>query len=1042
MLQDDSYSHHGNKRQRRIAFGFGMLVALVSSVSSAQVIPSGPQFSVKEFPGFFFHRGSDATVVDLDGNFVVVWVTPNQQDVMGQRFDATATPVGAEFQISTPSYPFLKQSPAVDSDLAGNFVVVWEHNRDDNVYPGSPEEIVGRRFDDQGALDPSEFVVSSPSPFRHENPGVARAGNSTFVVVWQREYPEGNSGGVSDRPPGIFGQRFDSNGTRIGEEIVVSTFHGQDGENTIPDIDSDLGGNFVVVWEHDGSHEFDNDMSAIAGRRFNSFGDALDEAEFVANTYTTGIQRDPALTVGLDGNFIIAWAGEGPGESTDYGIFAKQFASTGGAIADEFLVNTSTAGFQLDPSIVAADADGHFLVTWQSRPPIPMPTEWDVMGRWFRNDGVPFEAELEIPTVNGGDQEAPIVTGNVDGNFVVVWNGDGAADPGFFARQLQQPVLLSINDFAIEEGDAGAPGNGVALLTVEASRSHPTLDVTAEFATEDDSANSFDDYVSSSGELLFEAGTSDLAALIDVPVTGDDVFEPDETFFIHLSAATNAAIVRDQGVATILNDDDPPGITIGDVARDEGDFGTSILAFRVDLTELEQEDATVDFTTSDGSATAGSDYQAASGTLTIPGGSGSGFIGIEVNGDFISELDETFIMMLSNPTNGTLIQDTATGTILDDDCPVAVTIDPPSASFPVGGGLGSITVSDPQGCGWIADSNAAWLQITSPASGTGNGTVEYTVEANADSQPRNGIVTILDQSHVVTQDGLACSLDLTPSMVDFPSGGGNGSFDVSDPDECGWTAVSNASWITVTNGDSGSGDGTVEYTVDAKTEPGDRSGTILVSGLLFTVDQLGPFFDHFDDDVLSPSWSYVNPQFWSESNSFLEADVLGMNEEAQTIATPAFDGCVECTISARLGVDAFALGEVTLFGWFIDADNHIGLTMNEFTNEWKLFQVVGGVEVQSATTDGEPILASTLYDVEVTFDGNELLASVDGDLLLSLPPWMGASPEGTVGFHAAGTIAVFDLIGVLTVTEAPGAGLVFVDGFESGDISAWSGHGP
>ncbi|MEJ2086011.1 MAG: Calx-beta domain-containing protein [Acidobacteriota bacterium] len=964
---------------------------------------------------------------------------------MGQRFDATGAPVGAELQFSTPSYPGNKENPAVDSDLGGNFVVVWEHARDDNAYPGSPEEIVGRRYDDQGALDPSEFVVNEPSPFRHENPSLARAGNSNFVVVWQREYPEGNSGGTPARNPGIFAQRFDPDGARLGEQFLVTTYHGENSaDNITPDVSSDLGGNFVVVWEYSAAPADVEDGQGIGGRRFDAFGNPLDATEFVVNSYTTGPQGDPAVSVGSDGTFIVVWEGEGPGEPINSGIFARKFHSTGGALVGDFLVNSSTSGFQLAPDVVVADADGHFMVTWKSRP-IPSPPD-DVMARWFRNDGVPFEPEFQVPTVTANSQYAPTVVGDVSGDFVVVWahddNDANPPDPGFFARRFEQPVLLSINDLAIAEGDAAAPGGGVAVLTVEASRSHPTLDVTAEYATEDDLASSFDDYVSSTGEVMFEAGTSELAAPISIAITGDDVFEADETFLIHLSGAVNAAIIRDQGIGVILNDDDPPEMTITDVAIEEGNAGTSILAFRVDLAELEQEDATVDFATTDGTATAGSDYQAASGTLTIPGGSMSGFVGVEINGDFMSEPDETITITLSNPTNAVLIDDTATGTILDDDCAVAVTIDPPNANFPVGGGPGSITVSDPQGCGWSAESNAVWLQITSSASGTGNATVDYMVEANADPLPRNGTITVLNQSHVVTQDGVSCTLGLMPNSADFPSAGGNDSFDVSDPSDCGWTAVSNAPWIIVTSGSSGTGDGQVEYQVDAKTNPGDRTGTILVSGLLFTANQQGSFFDHFDDSVLSASWVYSNPQFWSESGSFLRADVLGMSEEAQAIAAPAFGGCTECTISARLRADVFAVGDITLFGWYVDPANYLSLTMNEFANEWTLRQVVGGVDVQSVMTDTESIFANTLYDIELSFDGDEIVAKVDDAPLLFLTPWQGTPPQGTVGFHAAGTQAAFDLITVLTVTEAASPELVFADGFDSGDLSSWSGQTP
>lgn len=1023
--------HNSSVQARNLGAALLVATAIVLGPSEAQVISTDTQFPVKEYPGFFTDRGSDAAVVDLDGNFVVVWASPNMQQLLGQRFDSSGAPVGAEFEIGTASYPGNKTNPSVAGDYAGNFVVVWEHARTDGT---GREDIVGRRFDDAGPLDASEFKVNSDSEWRHQYPSVARDGNSDFVVVWQRFDP----GDPPDRPR-VFGQMFDAQGTKVGEELVVSTLDAQEsGKDTFSDIGSSLGGDFVVVWQQSGANNgIDDSFDAVVGRRFDSFGAPQDETEFVVNSYTTGSQSRPSVGVGLDGNFVVAWHGEG--ESDDWGIFAKQFASTGGAIADEFLVNTTTIGFQTEPRVVSADAKGHFAVAWQSRPNVG---SWDIFARWFRSDGLPFEDQFEVPTLSTGDQESPRIAGDVDGNFVVQWNGDGPGDPGLFARRFEQPVLLSINDFSVEEGNASASAESVALLTVEASRAHPSLDVLVEYTTDDESAGSFDDYVAASGEVMFESGTSNLTRVVDVEIVGDDVYEPDETFLFRLGRVQNAAIVRDQGVVTIFNDDDPPGMTIADASMDEGNDGTSVLAFRVDLTEVQQEDATVDFASSDGTATAGSDYQAASGTLTIPGGSTTGFVGIEVNGDLASEGDESLFVTLSNPSNGTLLDDTATGTLLDDDCPVAITIDPASANFSIAGGSGTITVTDSEGCGWMAESSAPWIVITSATSGVGNGTIDYSVAANADPLPRNGAITIAGQSFIVTQDGVSCALGLSPMSAEFASGGGTGAISVSDPGVCGWTAVSNEPWIIVTSGDTGVGAGTVEYTVEDKTTPGERTGTIMISGLLFTVDQEGSFFDHFDDSVLASSWVYSDPQHWSESNSFLEADVLGSGQETQAIAAPAFGGCVECAITARLGVDVFALGTVSLLGWYVDDDNLVGLTMNEFANEWKLFQRVGGVEVQSVMTDTHALLAGVLHDIDLVFDGDRISASVDGDPTLSMTPWQGIDPSGTVGFHAADTIAIFDLITVLTASAPAEPSMLFSDGFEGGDLSAWSSHSP
>lgn len=119
-----------------------------------------------------------------------------------------------------------------------------------------------------------------------------------------------------------------------------------------------------------------------------------------------------------------------------------------------------------------------------------------------------------------------------------------------------------------------------------------------------------------------------------------------------------------------------PTISIQDVTVAEGDAGSTGADFTVTLSEANPLfDVTVDYTTSAGTATAGSDYEntyeVVAGTLTIPAGSPSGTITIQVLGDTTDEPDETFSVNLSNPGNATIADGTGEGTITDDDVLVA-----------------------------------------------------------------------------------------------------------------------------------------------------------------------------------------------------------------------------------------------------------------------------------------------------------------------------------------------------------------------------------
>jgi len=111
-----------------------------------------------------------------------------------------------------------------------------------------------------------------------------------------------------------------------------------------------------------------------------------------------------------------------------------------------------------------------------------------------------------------------------------------------------------------------------------------------------------------------------------------------------------------------------PTATISDVSVAEGNSGTTDLVFTVSLSAAAGSNATVNYATSDGTAVAGQDYTAASGTLTVPSGATSATITVTVNTDTNYEADETLSMTLSGPSNLTLgTASAATGTITNDD---------------------------------------------------------------------------------------------------------------------------------------------------------------------------------------------------------------------------------------------------------------------------------------------------------------------------------------------------------------------------------------
>ncbi|UCF93039.1 MAG: BACON domain-containing protein, partial [Desulfobacterales bacterium] len=171
-------------------------------------------------------------------------------------------------------------------------------------------------------------------------------------------------------------------------------------------------------------------------------------------------------------------------------------------------------------------------------------------------------------------------------------------------------------------------------------------------------------------------------------------------------------------------------------------------------------------------------------------------------------------------------------------------ISPTSRTFPSGGGNDTISVDAVRDdCQWTASASVDWITINSGSSGTGDGTVGYSVSANTGTSSRTATITVAGQSHTVTQEPLpSCTSSISPASRNFPSSGGNGTITVDAlRDDCQWTASESVGWITITSGSSGTGDGTVAYSVAANTGTSSRTATITAAGQSHTVTQEAPF---------------------------------------------------------------------------------------------------------------------------------------------------------------------------------------------------------
>jgi hypothetical protein len=272
-----------------------------------------------------------------------------------------------------------------------------------------------------------------------------------------------------------------------------------------------------------------------------------------------------------------------------------------------------------------------------------------------------YPGSLAVGDFNG-DSRPDVATDRYYSNNVSVLLNDG------IWPALDAPSI-SINDVTVTEGNLGTV-NATFTVSLSAASGQP---VSVHYATADRSATvTGGDYQADSGTLTFAPG-GPLTQTVTVPVNGDRVAEYySEYFDLLLTDPTNAFVADASGTGTIL--DDEPSISIDSYSSTEGNSGTTAFTFTVTLSAAYDAPVSVDYATEDYlyedfyGATAGLDYTATSGTVTVAAGQTTKTFTVLVTGDRLVEEDEYFYVNLSNPTSAFISGNgQAFGIIVDDE---------------------------------------------------------------------------------------------------------------------------------------------------------------------------------------------------------------------------------------------------------------------------------------------------------------------------------------------------------------------------------------
>jgi hypothetical protein len=406
-----------------------------------------------------------AVAMDANENFVVVWSSyrgdGDSGAIFARRFDANCKSVGDEFQINTTTAGN-QTEPAVAMEPNGNFVVVWHG-------PGETEEdkedVFGQRFDANGQTIGGEFLVNTTTFSRQQYPQVAVNEGGGFVVVWENE----QLGGEPLEAWGICGQLYDSNGSLIGGEFDINLLL----QCRYPDVAMNSSGEFVVAWMQDDIYHTYN---LVMSRQYNANGTAKsDPCEL--NTGVFYSLTRPSIAIDESGRFVVAWDAH-PVSASEDDIYARLYAADGTAMGGEFVVNTTMAYGQHNPS-VSKNGAGEFVVVWQSDTDANG-LEENALAQRYDSAGSTVGDESVMNTYIVDRQRYADVVMGENGKFVAVWQSDGQDRSGYGVfgevgprvgcADFSWDSFVNFSDYCVLAGEWLEEGGGLETDLIDDNR--------------------------------------------------------------------------------------------------------------------------------------------------------------------------------------------------------------------------------------------------------------------------------------------------------------------------------------------------------------------------------------------------------------------------------------------------------------------------------------------------------------------------------------------------------------------------------------------
>ncbi|MEP3389306.1 MAG: putative Ig domain-containing protein [Reichenbachiella sp.] len=382
--------------------------------------------------------------VDDEGNFVIAWEQYNGTDYDVKARYYTHENVSAGVLDVSQNTSYDQKEPSVDIDNEGNFIVVW-NDRDTQGGGSLYGFVTGRKYK-AAVADGDEMKLVEEFDFgadKLHSPDVDLNGDGSFVVAWEYE-------SIPSSFEYVRAQVFNAGGEEMSSVINVTTLaYANDFQ-----IAADKDGGFIIVYEDSDEADYN-----IVGKRFNRFGDAIQESDFhfYSEMYDGG---NPAVAMNDHGDFAVAWNDEyavyaggcGAGDDCDNsGVYFKIYSDAENepyCAVDESQVNDYSTGHQYQPA-VDIDINGNYVVVWEGE---SITDGSGIIGQRFNADGTEEGSEFQINTTTDNTQSSPDVAIDGSGRFIVTWSGyAGTSRTGVFAQMYHADGLPNGSEFRVDQ---------------------------------------------------------------------------------------------------------------------------------------------------------------------------------------------------------------------------------------------------------------------------------------------------------------------------------------------------------------------------------------------------------------------------------------------------------------------------------------------------------------------------------------------------------------------------------------------------------------